>query len=53
MGVMYIWDLRVIRSQLKDMGLDWERPDYPPCAPAKATPLRLKVDCGSMPLQKS
>ena len=52
MGVMYIWNLRAIRSQLKDMGLDWERPDYPPSAPARATPLRLKVDCGSMPFEK-
>ncbi len=52
MGVMYIWDLRAIRSQLKEIGLDWDRPDYPPSAPAGAAPLRLKVDCGSMPFQK-
>ena len=51
-GAIYIWDLRAIRSQLKDMGLDWDRPDYPLAAPARATPLRLKVDCGTMPFQK-
>ena len=52
MGVVYIWNLRAIRTQLKDMGLDWEGPDYPPSAPARAMPLRLKVDCGTMPFQK-
>jgi len=25
-----LWDLRLIRSELATMGLDWELPPYPP-----------------------
>jgi serine/threonine protein kinase/WD40 repeat protein len=28
-----VWDLRLIRKQLKDMGLDWNYPDFPPADP--------------------
>ena len=27
---IYVWDLRLIRQQLKELGLDWEWPDFPP-----------------------
>jgi hypothetical protein len=40
--VMYTWDLRAIRAGLRDLGLDWEAPDYPPPAPTQP-PLRLEV----------
>ncbi|MCU0960844.1 MAG: hypothetical protein MUF48_12135 [Pirellulaceae bacterium] len=36
-GHIQLWDLRAIRTQLADMGLDWDLPPYPP-APAKGAP---------------
>jgi hypothetical protein len=27
---IHLWDLRAIRAYLKEMGLDWDLPDYPP-----------------------
>lgn len=30
---LFVWDLRLIREQLKDLGLDWEWPDFPPADP--------------------
>jgi eukaryotic-like serine/threonine-protein kinase len=39
-----VWDLRLIRAQLKDMGLDWDLPPYPPPSSTQATtPLRVQV----------
>jgi serine/threonine protein kinase/WD40 repeat protein len=44
----HVWDLRAIRYQLDKMGLDWDRPPYPPTAPQKATPpLTVSVDYGT------
>jgi serine/threonine protein kinase/WD40 repeat protein/Tfp pilus assembly protein PilF len=36
---VYVWDLRLIRQQLKTMGLDWEWPDFPPADPDAMTAL--------------
>jgi serine/threonine protein kinase/WD40 repeat protein/Tfp pilus assembly protein PilF len=44
-----VWDLRLIRQQLADMGLDWDLPPYPSvesAAPPK--PLRVKVTGGDL-----
>jgi serine/threonine protein kinase/WD40 repeat protein len=32
-GAIHIWDLRVIRTRLKDMNLDWDWPEFPPAPP--------------------
>jgi hypothetical protein len=42
-GAFQVWGLRLIRRQLRQMGLDWDLPPYPapPAEPAK--PLRVKV----------
>jgi WD40 repeat protein len=37
---IHVWDLRAIRRQLKEMGLDWKGPDYPPEPP----PSRLRIE---------
>src|SRR5262249_49766713 len=29
---IHIWDLRAIRMRLKEMGLDWDWPEFPPAA---------------------
>jgi WD40 repeat protein/tRNA A-37 threonylcarbamoyl transferase component Bud32 len=36
-----VWDLRLIRSELAERGLDWALPSYPP--PAKGDPVRIEV----------
>jgi WD40 repeat protein len=41
-GGIHVWDLRAIRRGLKEMGLDWAAPDYPP-EPPPPTPLRIEV----------
>jgi serine/threonine protein kinase/WD40 repeat protein len=42
---LQVWDLRLIRRQLKDRGLDWDLPALPPAPDPRAlTPLRLEVD---------
>jgi WD40 repeat protein len=28
--IIHLWDLRLIREQLADLGLDWDSPPYPP-----------------------
>jgi hypothetical protein len=43
--VMYTWDLRAIRAQLRELGLDWDAPEYPPPRP-QAPPLRVQLDHG-------
>jgi WD40 repeat protein len=37
-----LWDLRLIRARLAEMGLDWDLPSYPP-EPAPAPPLKAQV----------
>jgi tetratricopeptide (TPR) repeat protein len=37
-GAFQVWDLRLIRRQLREMGLDWDLPPYPPAAEAAARP---------------
>jgi serine/threonine protein kinase/WD40 repeat protein len=40
-GLIYVWDLRLIRQELAAIGLDWDLPPYPP-ANAEEAPARLK-----------
>jgi serine/threonine protein kinase/WD40 repeat protein/Tfp pilus assembly protein PilF len=47
-GTIQIWNLRAIREQLADMGLDWDLPAYPPPKNADATPLKVEVDMGDL-----
>ena len=42
-GAFQVWDLRLIRRQLKEMDLDWDLPPYPPPPAESAKPLRVKV----------
>jgi WD40 repeat protein len=51
--LLYIWDLRALRAELKELGLDWDRPDYPPAAPATPGPLQVEVDGGTLFSQKA
>lgn len=38
------WDLRELRRQLKELGLDWEMPPYPPAPEHKSLTLRFLPD---------
>jgi hypothetical protein len=47
---IHVWDLRLIRAQLKSMGLDWDWPEFAPAAepdnlrpPGPDSPLRIDV----------
>jgi WD40 repeat protein len=42
-GGIHVWDLRAIRRGLKELGLDWDAPDYPPEPPPPQRPLRIEV----------
>jgi serine/threonine protein kinase/WD40 repeat protein len=45
-----VWDLRAIRRQLQDIGMDWDRPALPPPppAPGDAESVRVEVDFGEL-----
>jgi serine/threonine protein kinase/WD40 repeat protein/Tfp pilus assembly protein PilF len=44
-GIIRVWDLRRIREQLAEAGLDWERPAYEPASPpGDVKPMRVEVD---------
>jgi WD40 repeat protein len=56
LGAVYVWDLRLIREQLKAMGLDWSQNDWPEF-PAQVSDapshLRLTVDTGTPAREES
>jgi WD40 repeat protein len=44
--MLQVWDLRALRSCLKDINLDWEQPEYSPPAPTDAAamaPVEVRV----------
>jgi eukaryotic-like serine/threonine-protein kinase len=41
-GSFQVWDLRLIRRQLKELNLDWDLPPYPPPSEGEK-PLRVKL----------
>ena len=45
---IHVWDLRLIRQQLKDMGLDWDPPEFPPAAARRGSlePLKVEIRLG-------
>jgi WD40 repeat protein len=46
---VHVWDLRAIRAELAQRGLDWDLPPYPAAGgPTDAPPLRLTVDLGDL-----
>jgi WD40 repeat protein len=44
---LYVWDLRLIREQLRELGLDWDWPPFPPrTLDSTGGPVRVEVDLG-------
>jgi eukaryotic-like serine/threonine-protein kinase len=49
-GSLHVWDLRLLRQELAQLGLEWNAPAYPPRQPIiAAQPLRVEVLPGSPP----
>jgi len=44
-----VWDLRLIREELKKMGLDWARPPYPATIEPLPKKVHLRVLTHSLP----
>jgi serine/threonine protein kinase/WD40 repeat protein len=44
-SAIHLWDLRAIRTRLKDMNLDWDWPEFPPAptGTAAAAPVTIEV----------
>jgi serine/threonine protein kinase/WD40 repeat protein len=42
---IYVWDLRLLRQQLQELGLDWEGAVFPPLPPPNRPP-EVRVDSG-------
>jgi hypothetical protein len=51
---VYVWDLRLIRQQLKELDLDWDWPDFKPADPDgdAAKPLRVEIVPGEKRKEK-
>jgi serine/threonine protein kinase/WD40 repeat protein/tetratricopeptide (TPR) repeat protein len=49
---IYVWDLRLIRERLKELGLDWDWPEFKPAPKAQRSraPLAVTVDAGHLAL---
>src|SRR5262249_4734705 len=45
---IHVWDLRLIRRGLKDLGLDWDLPPYPPAEDEGTGPRRVRVELGNI-----
>jgi tetratricopeptide (TPR) repeat protein len=48
-GTAWVWDLRRVRARLREIGLDWDQPPYPPAAD-EAQPMKVEVDLGGYDL---
>jgi WD40 repeat protein len=47
-GDVRLWDLRLIRARLQEIGLDWPQPSYPPTPAYAEGALRVEVDLGEL-----
>jgi len=49
---LQLWDLRLIRRDLRPMGLDWDFAPYPEPPPASRQSVRLEADTGPFSLEE-
>src|SRR5262249_15207733 len=47
-SAIYVWNLRLIREQLKELGMDWDLPEFPPLADVEVprAPLAVTIEAG-------
>jgi hypothetical protein len=43
-SAIHVWDLRAIRTRLKDMNLDWDWPEFPPAPTGTPSPAPLNIE---------
>jgi serine/threonine protein kinase/WD40 repeat protein len=45
---IHVWDLRLIRRELQDLGLDWDWPEFPPASdvPRVTEPVKVEIRMG-------
>jgi hypothetical protein len=46
---LYVWDLRLIRDELRELGLDWDGPELPAAgqnASINRSPIQVTIDAG-------
>jgi serine/threonine protein kinase/WD40 repeat protein len=45
---IHVWDLRLVRRELKELGLDWEWPEFPsaPATRGSVEPLKVEIRLG-------
>jgi hypothetical protein len=46
---LHLFDLRALRAQLAELGLDWDAPPLPAAAPAPREPLRVEIAGATSP----
>jgi serine/threonine protein kinase/WD40 repeat protein len=44
---VYVWELRLIRKGLQELGMDWDWPEFPPAATPKIPVTAVEVDAGA------
>jgi hypothetical protein len=44
---MHVWDLREIRRELAELGLDWDQSSFPPKVQRTARPFRVEVSAAA------
>ncbi len=50
---VHVWDLRLIRERLSELGLDWDLPPYPPPAPlGDGKRMKVEIDLGELALKR-
>jgi hypothetical protein len=49
-SAIHVWDLRAIRTRLKEMNLDWDWPEFPPAPSGKSdtAPMTIEVFPGDL-----
>jgi tetratricopeptide (TPR) repeat protein len=47
-GMIHVWDLRALREQLTERGLDWDAPTLPPAAEQPGRPIEVQVQFGNI-----
>jgi serine/threonine protein kinase/WD40 repeat protein len=47
-SALYVWDLRLIRAELQELGMDWDLPEFPAAPKSKSlpSPAVVEIDAG-------
>jgi hypothetical protein len=48
-GLLYLFDLATLRTELRELGLDWDNSPLPPISEEPIEPIQVTVDLGNLP----